>query len=306
MESVQRAAKDGTGRLERQRSAARLTLAFERLWPLLWPPLGLIGLFVAVSLLGLVALLPAWPHLLVLALFAAGTILLAVRSLARFSFPTRAAADRWLELSNRLAHRPLAALADRSAITGATATLLWQAHRARMAAHLAGIRVGLPHPNLAARDPRALRMGLIVLLIASLGVAGPDAPDRLAAAFTPNIPTGAPPPAAELAGWITPPAYTHLPPIFLRAPGGHLAVPAGSRLAVSLTGGNFVPRLFLAGHAVPFETLGPASYRAGATIASSGRLTLSRGAVPLGAWDLAVIAATAPTVHFTATPGPDS
>ncbi len=300
------AARDGLGRLERQRFAALLALAFERLWPLLWPPLGLLGLFAAAALFGLIALLPPWPHLLLLLLVVAGTIALAVRFLARFSFPTRTAADRWLELSNRLPHRPLAAMADRSAVSGATASLLWQAHRARMAASLAGIRVGLPHPNLAARDPRALRAGLIVLLVAALGVAGPDAPDRLAAAFTPAVPTGTPPPAPELAGWITPPAYTHLPPIFLRAPGGRLAVPQGSRLAVSLTGGSGRPRLVLAGRTVPFETLGPTSYRAGTMIAASGRLILRRGSAWLGAWDLAVVPATPPEVRFTATPGPDS
>ncbi|HTU56171.1 MAG TPA: DUF4175 family protein [Acetobacteraceae bacterium] len=298
-------AADATARLERQRLAARLALAFERLWPLLWPPLGLLGLFVAAALFGLVSLLPPWPHLLLLVLLAAGTAALAGRSLARFSFPTRPAADRWLELTNHLVHRPLAAIADRPAVTGATASLLWQAHRARMAAHLARIRVGLPHPNLAARDPRALRMGLIVGLVAGIGVGGPDSLDRLAAAFTPVVPMGAAPTVPELAGWITPPAYTHLPPLFLRVPGGPLAVPAGSRLAVSLTGGSGAPRLAFAGHSVPFDKLGPSSYRAATLLAESGRLSLTRRGAVLGAWDLSVIAATPPTVRFTGLPGPD-
>ncbi len=296
---------DGTARLERQRLAARLVLAFERLWPLLWPPLGVIGLFVAAALFGLVSLLPPWPHLVLLVLLAAGTAALAGRSLARFSFPTRPAADRWLELTNHLVHRPLAAIADRPAITGATASLLWQAHRARMAAHLARLRVGPPHPNLAARDPRALRIGLIVGIIAGIGVAGPDSLDRVAAAFTPVVPMGAAPPAPELAGWITPPAYTHLPPLFLRVPGGALAVPAGSRLAVSLTGGSGAPRLAFAGRTVPFDKLGPSSYRAATLLAESGRLSLTRRGAELGAWDLAVIGATPPTVRFTGLPGPD-
>ncbi len=301
-----RAAKDGVARLERQRLRARFMLAFERLWPLLWPPFGLLGLFIAASLFGLVALLPPWPHLILLALVVAGTAALAVRSLARFNFPTPASADRWLERANRLAHRPLAALTDRSAFAGATAGLLWQAHRARMTASLAGIRVGLPHPNLAARDLHALRLGLVVALVAGLGVAGPDAPERLAAAFTPAIPMGVPAPATEFAGWITPPAYTHLPPIFLRAPGGSLSVPEGSALAISLTGGEGAPRLLFADHAVPFDKLGPASYRTAMVLARNGRLTLSRGGTRLGAWSFTIIAATPPTVRFSGAPGPDS
>jgi uncharacterized protein (TIGR02302 family) len=295
-----------TARLERRRLAARLVLAFERLWPRLWPPLGLVGLFAAAALFGVVALLPPWPHLALLLLLVAGVAGLAVSAFRGFAFPSPAAADRRLEQTNGLEHRPLAALADRPATHGATTGLLWQAHRARMAAKLAHVRVGLPHPNLAATDRRALRAGLVVALVAGIGIAGPDSLPRLADAFTPGIPTGPAPPPPELAAWITPPAYTHLPPIFLKAPGGSLTVPAGSGLAVSLTGGRGTPRMVLADHAVPFQKLGPASFRATATLAGGGRLTLARGGERLAAWDIAVTAPTPPSVRFTAAPGADS
>lgn len=301
-----RDAESGSMRLARRRLAARFTLAFERLWPLLWPPLAVIGFFIAAALFGFVALLPAWPRLVLLLLVIAGAAALTVISLARFSFPTRAAADHWLEKRNGLAHRPLTALADQSAVGGVTASLLWHAHRARMAASLAHIRVGLPHPNLAARDRRALRLGLVVALVAGVGVAGADSLGRLAAAFTPRVPIGTAPPALQLAAWITPPAYTHLPPLFLKPPGGSLAVPAGSRLAVSLTGGSGAPRLSLAGQPLSVEMLSPSSFGASATLAAGGRLILGRGGTALGAWDLSVITPTPPTVRFTATPGADS
>ncbi|MEM7026023.1 MAG: DUF4175 family protein [Pseudomonadota bacterium] len=51
------------GRTFRQRLAlARAALGFERLWPALWPFLGILGAFLIISLLGLWSSLPAWLH----------------------------------------------------------------------------------------------------------------------------------------------------------------------------------------------------------------------------------------------------
>lgn len=306
MRRVAKAAEKEAARLERKRRRARLVLFFERLWPALWPPLGLIGLYAAAALFGFVSWLSPWLHLALLLALVVGVVLLGRASFSAVGwFPSRAAGDRRLEKANGLAHRPLAALADRPATPGVTAAALWQVHRARMAARLAHIRVGFPHPGLAARDRRALRVGLIVALVAGVGVAGADSLPRLAAAFTPAIPGGPAPPPPELAAWITPPAYTHLPPVFLKAPGGALSVPAGSGLAVSLTGGVGKPSLALAGAKIAFHNLGQASYRASATLTEGGRLTLRRGGRSLAAWDIAVVAPTAPIVHFGARPGAD-
>ena len=114
---------------------------------------------------------------------------------------------------------------------------------ARAAAQVRRLRVGLPRPGLARRDPRALRIGLLVALVAALAVAGEEAPVRLAQAVQPTLPRAAPPPATELQAWITPPAYTHLAPIFLRPEGGTPPIPAGAQLTVSVTGGTGTPSL---------------------------------------------------------------
>ncbi len=301
-----RAASRLGAKLERRRLAVRLALVFEQSWRLLWPPLGLIGLFAAAALFGFVALLPAWLHLAVLLALLVAVAAAIASAARRFTFPSRAAADRRLEQTNDLAHRPLAALSDRPATNNPTALILWQVHRDRMAAKLTGIRVGLPHPNLAALDRFALRAGLVVALVAGFGVAGPDSQSRLSEAFMPGIPAGPAPPPFELEAWITPPAYTHLPPTFLKASGGSFTVPQGSQLSVSVTGGAGTPRLILTGRDLPFHTLGPSSFRAETILTEGGRLELQRGFESVSAWDLAVIAPTPPEVHFAAPPGPDS
>ncbi len=292
-------------RLERRRLFARLVLTFEQFWRLAWPPLGLIGLFVAAALFGVIALLQPVLHLAVLVMLLLAFMAEIVVAARHFRWPSRQDAERRLEQANGLAHRPLAALADRPATQNPTSLALWEVHRERMAAKVAGIRVGAAHPNLAAIDGWALRAGLLVLLIAGIGVAGPEAPGRLDAAFMPRLPIGVTPPSLQLNAWITPPAYTHLPPVFLKAPGGSVTVPQGSGLAVSVTGGRGTPRLMLAGKGLHFDTLGPASFRAEAVLAQGGRLRLLHGLEEVAEWDLAIIAPTPPEVQFTAPPGPD-
>ena len=97
---------------------------------------------------------------------------------------------------------------------------LWQAHLARTIRQVRRLRVGTPHPGLPRRDRYALRAALVVALIAAFGIAGQDAPARSLAALQPTLPRLPEPPATELQAWITPPAYTHLAPVFLKAEGG--------------------------------------------------------------------------------------
>lgn len=287
-------------RLRRRRALARAVLLFERVWPAIWPALGLAGLFLCLALLDLPRWLPPWPHALLLAAFAAGFAWLLVRGLRGVRTPDAASADRRLERASSLSHRPLAALTDRPAVPGSEA--LWQAHVARATERLRRLRVGLPHPGLAARDRRALRGGLIVALAAALVIAGDDAGDRVARAFAPGFQPGPEAPAPLLQAWITPPGYTGIAPIFLKAD-GPLSVPAGSHLTISLTGGSGRPSLALGGHADPFRTLDVASYQADRDLTASGQVAVRRNGRDVAAWDITVIPDRPPTAAWTEPPG---
>ena len=65
------------------------------------------------------------------------------------------AARRRLEQASGFEHRPLQALSDRMAegVGDEHAEALWRLHLARMAEAARRIRVGMPHPGVAARDP---------------------------------------------------------------------------------------------------------------------------------------------------------
>ena len=287
--------------LRRRRAMARAVLLFERVWPALWPALGVTGAFLCAALLGLPAALPPVLHVLLLV----ATVLLIARllvgGLRGVAWPGGIEADRRLEHDSGLRHRPLSVLRDRPALPGAEA--LWAAHVARTLAELGRLRVGPPRPGLAARDRRALRSLVVVGLVASLVIAGGDAPRRLARAVQPGWAPLPAAPATQLQAWITPPAYTGLAPLFLKADGGAVTVPSGSHLTVSVTGGVGEPRLSLAGGVSPFQALDRASFQADAELVAGGRLAVRRDGREITAWDLTVTADAAPMVFWPEPPG---
>jgi uncharacterized protein (TIGR02302 family) len=294
-------------RLAGRRALARFAIMFERIWPALWPAAGVVGLFVCIALLDLPRLLPPWAHIGLLAMTGALIVGLLVRGFRGIGAPDDIAADRRLEVASGLSHRPLAVLTDRpsrgSQGPDTAAVALWQAHVARAVRQVRRLRIGLPRPGLARRDPRALRAALVVALVAAVAIAGDDAPARLALAMEPTLPRDTPPPATELQAWITPPAYTRLAPVFLKAEGGAVSVPAGSRLTVSVTGGDGTPNMSLDGRSEAFRALDKASFQADRDLTSGGHLTVRRNGHELAAWDLTVVADQPPTAEWSEPPG---
>ena len=289
--------------LPRKRALARAALGWEAFWPGAWPVLAVAGLFLVVALLGLPALLPAWAHLALLLGFLGALGIAAARALRRWRAPDGLAAERRLERASGLPHRPIATLSDQPASTDPMGQAIWRAHQARMAAGLSRLRVGLPRPGLARRDPRALRAGLLVALVAAWGVAGEAAPERLRRALLPSFAATPPPAALRVEAWVTPPAYTGAPPIFLAAEGGQATVPAGSRLQVAVSGrAGAAPELAGPGGAIAFRALDASSFTAEAELAEAGRLRLSREGRVLAEWNLAVQADAPPRASFSEAP----
>ena len=194
--------------------ASRWALLFERLWPRLWLILGLAGLFLLVSLLGLWQLLPNSVHAGVLAAFGVAALAALVYA-ARVSFPSRDEGIRRIERVSGVPHRPASSYEDTITANAADprTSAIWQAHRARLAAMLARLRVGPPHPRTDRADPIALRAALLVGIVAVASLVGDAAYDRIASAF--RFETHAPIATARLDAWVTPPSYTGRPPVML-------------------------------------------------------------------------------------------
>ena len=200
---------------ERKIRLSRWAQLFERLWPRTWALLAVLALFVLVSLAGLWPRLPEIGHYALLAVFglAAGAALL---WMARTPFPSRDEALRRLEVRSDVPHRPASSYEDTltSPGSGGATQALWEAHRARLAAALAKLRVGTPSPRADRADPWALRAVLLIGVGVLAAAVGDGFMDRLSQAFRFGTPATTVS-TARLDAWVTPPAYTARPPLML-------------------------------------------------------------------------------------------
>jgi len=234
----------GTGRLlDRTVHHARMALLWEQIWPPLAALLTLLGLFLSLSWLGLWLWLPPIGRVLGVVLFGLAA-LAALWRLVRLRLPDQADALRRIDRHSGLSHRPATAVSDRLAVTQSDpmSAALWQAHVERALRAARNLRAGWPMPQLAVRDPFALRALVAVLLIATFFAAGGDRNRRIAAAF--NWQGFTTPANYRIDAWVTPPPYTARPPVILSSlrPGETaraaptIAVPAGSILVIRATG----------------------------------------------------------------------
>jgi uncharacterized protein (TIGR02302 family) len=223
---------------------ARLAIFWERLWPLLSLVATVIGLFLALSWLGLWLWLPPLGR----AVAVLGLGLLTIAALVPLGFLRLPAASdglRRLDRVSGLSHRPATAIADELAVSNKDpySLALWNAHVERALSAARAFKSGLPEPRIAGRDPYALRALILIACVATFIAAGGERWKRVAAAFDWHGVTL--PADFRVDAWVTPPPYTGRPPVVLPGihPGettalaeGPLSVPVGSTLIVRSTG----------------------------------------------------------------------
>lgn len=307
----------GGGRFAGKLALARTVLFWERVWPALWPLCGVGGLFFAGALLGLFQLLPAWLHLALLAVFAAG--LLGALWLAGQSLRSavQLTAQRRLEVESGLEHRPLAGLDDELATArdDPAVQALWDAHRRRLAAEASDVRIGWPRRGWPQVDGFGLRAVVGLLLVIGLTVGGLEWRGRLGDALTPQFSTQAanalPP---QLTLWVNPPDYTNTAPIYLETEGRQestepgaapppIELPAGSTILGQVQGlSGEAPALLVDETASPFEPGGNGVFKISQEIDGGSRLAVRHDEEIMAAWDLRVIPDEPPWIVFSAPP----
>ncbi|MDR3441159.1 DUF4175 domain-containing protein [Telmatospirillum sp.] len=298
---------DFSVRATRKLWLARLVLWWEEAWRRLWPLPALVALFSAFALFDVLPMLPAWLHAAVLGAFVLGGIAVPCR-LVRLAWPGLAAASRRVERDSGLPHRPLQSLTDSlsGGIDDPVSQALWQVQKRRLRRALNHLSLRWPAPGVSRRDPWRLRFAPLVLLAIAAAGGWHDAPARFARALQPKI-SGFGGPAAVLQVWITPPAYTGMAPQLLtgRSPESPLGLPSGTVLLAVLQGGRGPARLVIDDEVLPFQRLDAESQRLETPVTRGHRLTIRQGRRPIAAWDISVLAATAPSIAFAAPPETD-
>ena len=283
---------------------ARGALLWETLWPVCWPALAVLALFLVLVLFDLLPLLPGLVHAAILLAFGAGFLLALGVAFRDIVLPDATAARRRVERASGLLHRPLQALVDRPSMPlDPQAIQLWDAHQLRVRALVRRLRVGTPVAGLATRDPWGLRAVLALLLLIGAVDAGDDWRDRLIRAVTPGVAGDTSAIAASLDIWVTPPDYTGLPPQFLRRENRQtIAVPIGTTLLAQVHGGGSVPRLSIDRRTHEFAMTDKQDFQAQATLTAGKRIEVSQGGIVLGGWPIRIIPDRPPAVAFAKPP----
>ncbi|ADP72560.1 hypothetical protein Rvan_3377 [Rhodomicrobium vannielii ATCC 17100] len=226
--------------LRRKVRTANRAMLFEKLWPRVWLPLAVVGVFVLLSAFEVWQMLPPAAHFGLLWGFGAGFVFSLV-PLVFWRPPSRQDALDRIERASALDHRPLTAFQDTLSQDASPATrALWEAHRARAARSLAKLKTGEARPRVDRYDPFALRALLVLLLVAALASTQADLPNRIRAAFAvPDLPLIGN--GLRIDAWVSPPTYTRKEPFVLSANASAteaVPVPQGSTLTVKINGAD--------------------------------------------------------------------
>lgn len=291
--------------LWRRRGLAVLAILWERAWPPLWPAVAVTGVFLAASLFDLPRLVPVKLH--IAANLALGAFVLghASRVLRPGFWPRRDDADRRIEVASGLAHRPLQTIADRPAegVGDRVTAALWRLHRARDVSRVGRLRVGLPRAGLDGVDRHGVRFALALAL--ALGLATqPDTWSRIRRAVMPPFPAMAGANGADLTAWITPPAYSGLPPVMLDPARRDVEALTGSTLEAYVNGGAQSPFAEIGRAGAAIERVGPSSYRLTAALdqarlGAHTRLSIRQDGRAIGIWSVSLLPDKPPQVSFT-------
>jgi uncharacterized protein (TIGR02302 family) len=204
--------------------------------------------------------------------------------------------------SSGTANCPFDALVDHPA-GGATpiASQLWRLHQERRRASIGRLRLSPPRPDLPRRDPRALRLLVLIALALGLVIAGPRAGRLIVASLSPSFAAANAPLPVE--AWIKPPAYTGLATIILKAGDEQsVAVPTGSTLEAHVSSGSRTPRLDLGDVREDFKAAAGGGFIAQHVINAAGTLKIRRGWSTLAEWNITVIPDHPPVVAFVDPP----
>ncbi|MGX5840216.1 TIGR02302 family protein [Mesorhizobium sp. ArgA1] len=315
------------GRLALSRLATRVSMTVERGWPLLLPLLIVVSLFLTLSWLGLFPRLPDIARIVLVAAFGIAT-LAALYPLRFFKLPSAAEVDRRIEAANQLQHSPVLVQTDRpSGKESIFSQALWREHQKRMAEKLGSLGADLPRTRVPERDPWGLRAVAALLLVTAFAFSFGPSGGRVSDGFRAHAARDVVPPRID--AWVTPPAYTGKPPIFLTTPvldgntkqaAATFTVPQGSDVSLRVTGGSGEETLSFAdksGNARAIDPTGPqaAAVKAAAVnpatpklrqftgkLTADGTLTLKSGEADLGQWAFAVIPDKPPTISFVGEP----
>lgn len=246
---------EGERLLARKLKLSKTAIFFERLWLRLWAPATVIMVFAILTLFDLWSFTGPLVHRLLLALFLfvlVGSLI----PLLSLRWPSEAEALKRLDKNSTLPHQPAQAFKDHldPTIEKASTRTLWLSFKERLVEKIRQLKVTPPQPSTATSDPYAIRMLLMLTLVAGLFFQYGNVGNLFNKAIA--LPAMTDSKSLRIDAWVTPPDYTGQPPILIAdggrneaasktesetpedPPSTHFKVPENSILTIRINGRN--------------------------------------------------------------------
>jgi uncharacterized protein (TIGR02302 family) len=300
-----------SGKLWLARAATTAAVAAERMLPRLLPLAAIVAAFLILSWFGLFRTIGDAARIALAAALGIGA-LAALRPLRSMRWPTTHEIDRRLENDNALQHTPITVQDDRLAgEADGFASALWREHQRRMAERLDDVHGSAAKTGIPARDPYALRAAVALLVVTAFAWSFGNSGGLLSDAFRSHSSAEIVPPRID--AWVTPPAYTGLPPVFLtseqNAARTEFTFPEGSVAVVRIAGGSGSETVAWPSAEVPLSTSEEAarpqtaaSRRFEVTLENDGALSIAAGDEMLQSWSFGITPDEAPAIAFASDP----
>lgn len=282
------------GRLAAKLFSARVSLLAESFVACFWPALLWFGVFLTAVLLG-----ADFPFLS--PIFWLGFTALFIRGCIKFKAPAELEIKRRLEQDSLVRHRPLRSQDDQlTGQTSETGNTLWSFERERKKSLLGLLRWVKPRFGLVRRDPYALRIALILLLVTAAVAAGATAPDKLNRLLVPFSLQVNNEESAPFKILIMPPSYTQKPYLLIAGrPKDPVPVPQGSTIKVTAQSWAGHLTLQLGDLDVPLSREGKTDvYTAAGTIPESDSIKITQFGLPRLSIPITYIADKAPEISL--------
>lgn len=288
-------------------------LWLERIWPRLSSILSLLlgGLCLAMTGVGTWA--PAWLHILLLGVWGGSLCYLIgqmIRKRANFSWPGLHQGIQVLEHRHQIPHNSLTTLLFDQPAAGQDIGL-WQKHQQRLRARLIIPGLIWARSPMARQDPHALRFWPVILAVVGLVHAGSNAPMRLLDWVNPGGMIFDTAPVLMLDAWVTPPAYTGLPPIMLAqasklltASDKALQIPVNSIIFARISASPLTPRLVINGQKHDFIPAGTRDWHIEMPVQDANLISIERGQRHWLDWPIHLIPDQPPVISMLTAPYP--
>ena len=259
---------------------AKLALYTERLTYAFFPVLILSFFILGLGLTGMLGLFGSLGSKILVLVLLLLWLRVFFHNLKSFKAPTASDIDSRLESDNSLKHNPLFTLKDRlSEDSSQQKQNMWLIYRKKLESQTERkLRIAPPSPRFSYRDPFALGIFAVLLMIVGFIMAGHNWETRLKTSFFPFGSTESDISASPLTITFTPPSYIRKSPAHYTGPDyeKNIQVPEGTVIKAIYNTPYFKPALKVDGETIPFTEIDRNTYSAQTELTETTTVKISQ------------------------------